>query len=141
MLLAVVAVVAVFAVLALFAEAAKGTWPSEPSLMSLPVSVLFRMSMLRRLLFLTSLVVTLPLRMSLVRTELFLMSPESTLFLPGRVTAVPDRAASSATNATAIAGDGRRVRTLRMYYLRVEGGESCGPARDPPRLDPAKSTV
>src|ERR687895_1719919 len=115
---------AVFAVVAELAVLAEGTWPSEPSLMSLPVSVLFRMSLLRRLLFLTSLVATLLLRRSFELTELFLMSPESTLFLPGRATAVPDRAASSATNATAIAGDGRRVKTLRMYYLRVEGGAS-----------------
>src|SRR5688572_3902648 len=102
MLLAVVAVVAVVALLAVLAD---GTWPRLPSLTSAPVSELFRMSMLRRLLFFTSLVATLLLRRSLERTELFLMSPESTVFLPGRATAVPDSAASSAMNATAMAGE------------------------------------
>jgi hypothetical protein len=42
------------------------------------------------------------------------MSPESTVLIPGNATAVPDSAAKSATKATAIAGDGRRSKNLRI---------------------------
>ena len=57
---------------------------------------------------------TLLFLMSLDRTTLFLMSPESTVFVPGSAIAVPDSAASRATNATAMAGDGRLARNLRI---------------------------
>src|SRR5215213_1820676 len=91
------------ALVALFAE---GTCPSVLSSTSAPVSDSFRTSRPRRELFLTfgpgtafrprSAVFTAPLR----------RSPLSTVFLPGSAIAVPDRAASSARNATAIAGLG-----------------------------------
>ena len=69
-------------------------WSATSPLLTAPV----RMSLPRTLLFL----------MSFDLTVLFLMSPESTLFVPGSAIAVPDNAASSATNATTIAGDGWR---------------------------------
>jgi hypothetical protein len=62
--------------------------------------------------------VTALLAMSDALTALLFMSPESTVFLPGRATAVPDRAARSATKATAMAGDGRRPERRCICYLQ-----------------------
>ena len=98
---AFVALVALSALVAWSALAALGTLPSVPSLMSVPVSDSSPTSRLFTEPFLMSLPPTVPFRMSLPRIVLFTMSPELTVFVPGSAIAVPERAASSATKATA----------------------------------------
>src|SRR5688500_10760109 len=60
-----------------------------------------------------------------------MMSPESTVFLPGRATAVPESAARSAMKATAMAGLGRREKKLRIR-MNLQGVGGPVPRRDPP---------
>ena len=64
----------------------------------------------------------------------FLMSPELTVFLPGSATAVPDNAASSATNATAIAGDGRRLKLRSMAIVNLRIGVARSTQRGSPQV-------
>jgi hypothetical protein len=94
-----VAFVAFVAFVALSAVVALGTLPSEDSSISEPVRVSALTSRPRSVLF----------RTSCVFTWLFTMSPEVTVFDPGRATAVPPSAASSAMNATPMDGDGSRL--------------------------------
>ena len=97
------------------AFAALGTCASVLSLTFAPVTALFSIFAPVTAPFLSLDPVTAPRAMSEFLTEPFFKSSELTVFFPGSATAVPDRAASSATKARTSAGEGRRlVNGMRM---------------------------